>query len=167
MDTANTVSNSGEKEVNKRLLINAVKLEDKLINNYDELINRASLNNIKDILIGLAERERKDKRAMQSIIRKGGSVAHLLREDKATDLQMFDHQLSEDVNSIDAVDTNSVLAVVRYSLKEISGLVSIFDLIREEYDEGTKELFTMLYNSKLKTKKKLENFLDSIYYNNR
>lgn len=166
MRTTN-ISNAKERIANTRLLANAIKLEDKLIGNYNELIERASLNNVREVLVSLIEREEKDKEAMEYILKMGGSVKHLIREDKAKDLEMFDHQLSEDVGTAQTVDTNSVTDVVRYSLREINELASVFDLVREEYDNGTEKLFTAVYNRKLETKKKLETFLESLYSQNR
>ncbi len=150
-----TISGRAIPEVRNNLLSSIIRIKSRLRDQYDELLDKSSLDHVRILLKSLSESEAEDITDLEDAIVNGRFTFDVGEdeEEEKRDHSLVDHLVSEE----DEMDHNDISSVIKGALKISIDMISLLSLMQEEYrSKQIRKTLEILIDRERKNKGKLE-----------
>ncbi|MEM0149786.1 MAG: hypothetical protein QXW10_02735 [Candidatus Micrarchaeaceae archaeon] len=148
-------------EVKNILLSKAEALQDKAIGEYKEILNKATYNNVRDLVSGLISLAEDEKRIMKKL--KDGSWSKTVYFDGTSgslENSLFEHLLDQGEKK---PKENDISAIIMYALNISTKLNTLYYLLLNEYSHSAiKNSFRALQEIESNKIKRLDKLYEAL-----
>ena len=154
-----SISGKSFDEVRNHLLNRTISLKERMTQRYDKLYNQSLLDNVKQLLQSLKEKEEEDARIISRAM-ETGTLKMPVGGNGKTDYGKLDHIITDDLSEPDPNDMGSVLLS---AIKMSNDLHKVLSIMSEEYKgSGEANIFTRLAQHEMENKVKLSELYDDL-----